>query len=386
MNLQLSSSDQVEYDEEQDELAEAQASGGISARVWYEYFHAGSTFLSFSFMVCIMLLSQVVCSSSDYFSNIWAQQEYQRSQGKPTSFTTYECMYIYGGLIIMVVVMTTFRGFLFFKICMHASKVLHDRMFSCILHAAMRFFDTNPSGRILNRFSKDMGAVDELLPRAMMDFVQIALVMFGILIVISVVNPVLIAAMLVVGVVDVLVMKLYLRPSQDLKRLEGICRSPVFSHLSSSLMGLPIIRSRQMQDVVAKEFDLLQDVHSSVWQLTMSANTALGLWLDCVSCAFLASVTFSFIISSESKFFNFFRVQIFPITFMFTFNSHLQWKRWPSHLTGYDSHGNGAVRSEAGGRISTANDECRACTAVHGTRAGVIGSQKGACPAVAHFG
>ncbi|XP_017085489.2 ATP-binding cassette sub-family C member 4 [Drosophila eugracilis] len=296
--------DSTQQDEEVDEdaLAEAQASGGISPRVWYEYFHAGSTLLSFSLMVFVMIMSQVVCSSSDFFANIWTQQEHQRSQGEATTYTTFECMYIYGALIIAVVIMSTFRGFLFFKICMHASKVLHDRMFACILHATMRFFDTTPSGRILNRFSKDMGAIDELLPRAMMDFIQIALVMFGILIVIGILNPVLVAAMLVVAIVDILILKLYLRPSQDLKRLEGICRSPVFSHLSASLSGLAIIRSRQLQDVVAKEFDLLQDVHSSVWQLTMASNTALGLWLDCVSCVFLTAVTFSFIISSESTY------------------------------------------------------------------------------------
>ncbi|KAL7728494.1 hypothetical protein ACLKA6_012509 [Drosophila palustris] len=297
----LTSTDQAD-DEDEEELAEAQASGGVSGRVWYEYFRAGSTFLSFSFMVCIMLLSQVVCSSSDYFANIWTQQEHLRSQEEPTSFTTFECMYIYGGLIIAVVVMTTFRGFLFFKTCMHASKVLHDRMFSSILHATMRFFDTNPSGRILNRFSKDMGAIDELLPRAMMDFIQNALVMFGIFIVISMINPVLITSMLIVAIIIYLILKLYLRPSQDLKRLDGICRSPVFSHLSSSLMGLSIIRSHQMQEVVTKEFDLLQDVHSSVWQLMMSANTALGLWLDCVTSAFLTAVTFSFIIPSETTY------------------------------------------------------------------------------------
>lgn len=120
--------------------------------------------------------------------------------------------------------MTVFRGFLFFKVCMRASKVLHDRMFCAILNATMRFFDQNPSGRILNRFSKDMGAIDELLPKAMMDFIQIALVMFGILIVICVVNPILLIAIVVVGSIDSLILKLYLRPSQDLKRLEGICK------------------------------------------------------------------------------------------------------------------------------------------------------------------
>lgn len=66
------------------------------------------------------------------------------------------------------------RCYLFFKVCMHASKVLHDKMFSSILHSAMRFFDTNPSGRILNRFSKDMGAIDELLPRGMMEALQVS--------------------------------------------------------------------------------------------------------------------------------------------------------------------------------------------------------------------
>lgn len=46
-------------------------------------------------------------------------------------------------------------------------------MFSNILAATMRFFDTNPSGRILNRFSKDMGVVDEILPRMFLDSIQV---------------------------------------------------------------------------------------------------------------------------------------------------------------------------------------------------------------------
>nr|XP_013101686.1 unnamed protein product [Stomoxys calcitrans]XP_013101693.1 unnamed protein product [Stomoxys calcitrans]XP_013101700.1 unnamed protein product [Stomoxys calcitrans] len=292
-------SDSADPDEEENKmLNEEQAEGGVSGRVWWEYFRAGSTLMGFSFMVFVMLLSQVVCSGSDFFVNIWTQQEYLRSNNETTILTTYECLYIYGALIIGVVVMTVFRGFLFFKICMHASKVLHDRMFAAILNAAMRFFDQNPSGRILNRFSKDMGAIDEFLPKAMMDFIQIALVMFGILVVICVVNPILMLAIVTVALIDCLILKVYLRPSQDLKRLEGICRSPVFSHLSATLSGLATIRSRNLQDTVAKEFDQLQDVHSGVWQLTMSANTALGLWLDCVSCCFLTCVTFSFIILS----------------------------------------------------------------------------------------
>lgn len=97
-------------------------------------------------------------------------------------------------------------------------------MFHSILHAPMRFFDLNSSGRILNRFSKDMGAIDETMPRIMMEAIQIILVMCGILIVIIIVNPPMTIALLISAVLFALIMKLYLRPSQDLKRLEGICR------------------------------------------------------------------------------------------------------------------------------------------------------------------
>jgi len=65
------------------------------------------------------------------------------------------------------------RSLLFFWMCIRASINLHDTMFSNILQATMRFFDTNPSGRILNRFSKDMGSVDELLPRMFVEAVQV---------------------------------------------------------------------------------------------------------------------------------------------------------------------------------------------------------------------
>lgn len=49
---------------------------------------------------------------------------------------------------------------------LRAARILHDQLFSAMLHSPMRFFDVTPIGRILNRFSKDMDAMDVLLAQS----------------------------------------------------------------------------------------------------------------------------------------------------------------------------------------------------------------------------
>nr|CAD7463304.1 unnamed protein product [Timema tahoe] len=230
-------------------------------------------------------------------------------------FTTELSLTIYGVLMIICVVFVLARSVLFFLFCMRSSIQLHNTMFENILRSKMRFFDTNPSGRILNRFSKDMGSVDELLPRALIDTIQILLVMIGILVMILIVNYIMIVPMVIVGIVFFAMRVVYISSARSVKRLEGITRSPVFSHLSASMNGLPTIRSSHAQQMVRKEFDHHQskllhtpcnnmddkkkDCHTSAWYLFICSSTAFGLWLDAFSNLFVAVVTFTFLLIPE---------------------------------------------------------------------------------------
>ncbi|XP_076166864.1 ATP-binding cassette sub-family C member 4 [Ptiloglossa arizonensis] len=214
---------------------------------------------------------------------------------------TNTALWIYGGFIVASIVMTTLRNLIFYKICMTASRNLHNQMFSCLLKAPMLFFDTHPSGRILNRFSKDVGAVDEILPRTMIESIQIFAVMIGILVQVLIINWWTIFPMFIMGFFYWQIRNIFLKTAQDMKRFEGATKSPVFSHVSSSLLGLTTIRSASAQDMVRKEFDVHQDLHTGAYYLTLATSTAFGLALDIVSICFITFITYSFIVLDDGS-------------------------------------------------------------------------------------
>ncbi|KMQ89959.1 multidrug resistance-associated protein 4-like protein [Lasius niger] len=208
---------------------------------------------------------------------------------------TNTALWIYGGFIILSVVITTCRNLIFYQICMNASKNLHNFMFSCLLKAPMSFFDNNPSGRILNRFSKDIGAVDEILPRTMIETIQIFAVMAGILIQILIINWWIIFPTIILSILYNEIRKIYIPTAQSIKRLEGNAKSPVFSHVNSTLSGLTTIRSAGAQEMVRKQFDEHQDLHTSTYSLIVATGTMFGFALDVVTIGFIALVTYSFV-------------------------------------------------------------------------------------------
>ncbi len=104
---------------------------------------------------------------------------------------------------------------------MRASTYLHNIMFQGVTRASMYFFNVNPSGRILNRFSKDMGQIDEMLPSVMIDVIQIFLSLGGIIVVVAVVNYWFLVPTLIIGIIFYYLRNFYLMTSRNVKRMEA---------------------------------------------------------------------------------------------------------------------------------------------------------------------
>ncbi|XP_060517933.1 ATP-binding cassette subfamily C member 4-like [Cylas formicarius] len=219
-----------------------------------------------------------------------------------THMTQEICLSIYSCLVISVITLTLTRSLWFYRCCMQASVRLHNNMFEKIVYATMRFFNTNPSGRILNRFSKDMNQVDEVLPMTLLDTTQICLMVSAIILVISTVNPWMLIPAVVILIIFYSIRVVFLRTSRDLKRLEGVTRSPVYSHLTASLQGLTTIRAFGAQEILKVEFDNYQNKYSSAYFMFVAANRCFGFWLDMHCVLFITLVTFSFLLIGTETF------------------------------------------------------------------------------------
>jgi len=308
-----------------EQVKEQRSTGSVKFKVYKDYFRSGGNWFAVIFMFLMNVICQALYSGSDVWLSFWTGEEEKKlmkiteeSQPElhhPTLLEQYSLdnktdanqtdaslnehyfnLGIYGAIVGALVVTSMIRTMYFFYLCMQSSVNLHQLMFTRIIQASCRFFDTNPVGRILNRFSKDMGSMDELLPPAFFDVLTIGLNIAGIMAVIFAVRPWVMIPTVILGVIFVFLRRFYMASARDIKRLEGISRSPVFSQLSTSLQGLTTIRAFSAQKLLQTEFDRQQDIHSSAWFAFISATRWFGLWLDWIVVVYLALVVYSFLV------------------------------------------------------------------------------------------
>lgn len=131
---------------------------------------------------------------------------------------------------------------------------------------------------------------------------QIGLSITGIFIVVSIVNTWMLIPTAIVLLIFYLLRIIYLSTSRCVKRIEGIRRSPVFSHISASLQGLTTVRAYGAQEILGKEFDNYQDQHSSAWYMVIACSRTFAFYLDLICVLYIAVVTLSFLVFESGKF------------------------------------------------------------------------------------
>ncbi|XP_035901949.1 multidrug resistance-associated protein 4 [Anopheles stephensi] len=315
--------------EKQEEEKESQGgTGSVGLSVYKTYIKAVNSCGWVFWLSVLMVLSQIVVSGVDIFVAEWVNWE-EKVAGIPPEFDLndnhtilssrdvrillkeqtdvsnfierQQYIWIYSGLIILLVILVVQRSFSFFYVCLRISVNLHDRLFRGLTRATMHFFNTNPSGRILNRFSKDIGAIDSALPMALLDCVVFFLEMIAVVAVVSIVNYWFLLPTAIVAVVMYYIRKTYLNTSRVVKRIESVNRSPLFSHTNATLQGLSTIRACGAQSVLRREFNEFLDVNSSAWYMFIATSRAFALWLDMVCVLYIGIVTISFLVGNSQQ-------------------------------------------------------------------------------------
>ncbi|KAM4852275.1 ATP-binding cassette sub-family C member 2 [Thomomys bottae] len=129
----------------------------------------------------------------------------------------------------------------------HASKTLHRQLLNNILRVPMSFFDTTPTGRIVNRFAGDISTVDDTLPQTMRSWALCFLGIISTLVMICMATPIFAVIIIPLGIIYVSVQMFYVSTSRQLRRLDSVTRSPIYSHFSETVSGLPVIRAFEHQ-------------------------------------------------------------------------------------------------------------------------------------------
>ncbi|KAF2858159.1 hypothetical protein K470DRAFT_260080 [Piedraia hortae CBS 480.64] len=245
--------------------------------------------------VIVYLLMLLGAQTAQVGGSVWLKRwsEVNNEYGGNPSVGKYLGIYFAFGVgSSLLVVLQTLILWIFCSI--EASRKLHERMAYAIFRSPMSFFETTPTGRILNRFSSDIYRVDEVLARVFnMLFTNSARALFT-LIVISVTTPAFVALIVPLGALYLWIQKYYLRTSRELKRLDSVSRSPIYAHFQESLNGCSTIRAYRQTQRFALENEWRVDANLRAYFPSISANRWLAVRLEFIgSVIILAAAGFA---------------------------------------------------------------------------------------------
>lgn len=192
-------------------------------------------------------------------------------------------MFVYGLFALMASFFLLAQNATLLSFCaVRASRRLHRSLAHSVFMAPMSFFESTPTGRVINRFSNDMLTVDQTIPAAFNELITYlgrlcstlfiilwGLPMFGVLVV-----PLL--------WLYVRFQRYHLRTSRELKRLQSLSAGEALSFLKDTIAGVATIRSHQQQGRFVSGYQRRIDDVSRANSLYVCSERWLALRLELI--------------------------------------------------------------------------------------------------------
>jgi len=185
-----------------------------------------------------------------------------------------------GGIALYMIVIHLVKNSLFAFGFLKASTKYHEKMLEKVMRSPVSFFDTNPVGRILGRFSSGIGMLDKDFPVIGLDVFDIFATFMAVFITLAIINPLLLAPLVGAVFVFCILISVFYPVIRETKSYDTSTQGPLFSHFSSSIAGMSIIRSYGQAELVKQKFTrLLHNNTKATINFTL-ASTIMGFLID----------------------------------------------------------------------------------------------------------
>ena len=198
----------------------------------------------------------------------------------------------YGGLNVVVFLLTfVYNIWTYFRMTIPSIK-MHQTVLEKTMHAPLSFFESNPSGRVLNRFTSDIEVVDRKIPFEFGDVIYCTANFVSGCITVSVIIPFILIPLVPILAGFVLLQMVFTRTRCQIKRHESVAKSPILSHFSETISGAATVRAFKAVSRFQSEFESKIEKHLTANYVSDMMNRWLSVRCDTLGNAliFLISV------------------------------------------------------------------------------------------------
>nr|GEY75265.1 ABC transporter C family member 3-like [Tanacetum cinerariifolium] len=239
-----SNTDDILVAKEQLVQEEEREKGRVGFSVYWKYITTAYRGALVPFIVLAQIAFQVLQIGSTYWM-AWASPVLATD---PAPVTGTTLIIVYVALAAGCALCILGRGLLLAQVAYKSATLLFHKMHLSIFRSPMSFFDSTPSGRILNRASTDQSAVDLQVPYQIGSFVFAVIQLLGIIAIMSLCAWQVIIIFIPVAGMCIWLQQYYLPSARELARLAGICDGPVIQNFSETISGSTTIRSFDQQN------------------------------------------------------------------------------------------------------------------------------------------